>query len=853
MKGKIIKALLKFLTFQLIAVLMLWLIPVGSVFGEGNKEYNIEALEVAIEEAAKVLEESKEALDSANKLLDDAQAKADEANKILSRDEVALQEAEARLYNAKTRVSEAENALACASEGDDIESLEANLLSARDELQSAQKAYDDAVAALEEARANADQAQLDLDQAKLAIDEANINLETAQKAYDDAVVALEKAKKNSEVSEDSQDNNQNNDENNNGSNNNGSNGNNGNNSEGNNSENSNSNEESGNTNEEPGSNENLTLLAVNSSNLVEKDLEINPSISTDKDDYSPGETVVISGTGFYLDTEYTLRVTRPDGAKDTATVTSDSNGSFTYNYQLDGITGEYLVEAIDGEGSILTSYKFTDTETCEDTKVDLHQAHQGADSSTFTPDIAGDNGGITTPGVVWHFILNGLDKDTPPATLYISFVSAGSSTVTASNGGKTQHFWVWTPTDDKLAEGQVYALVDSCGYNNLVLSHVCHNGDSSGGTIIVTKSGMEEGDLVSVSLYKGSNLIKTETDVSNGVYTFSGLDFGNDYSITEVYNSGNTYTYATATQNPSNPLEISSSTPVINVSLVNNPEKCSITITKKDATDGSVLAGSTFRLFEADGITPAKDVWGNPLANQVSDASGMAYFTNIAIGTYVVKEVGAPIGYVLADPVTVIVGGESGLNVAIEIRDPRIPGSITITKINSSTGRTTMSGVGFTIYYKASGNPVYPEAFTNDSGLVTFAGLPWGTYTIAETSPPSGFTPAGPVDITKTKDNAATGVAITVSNTPIPLPPPPSPPPPTPTPTTTPTVTVAGVATPFLEVLGISELPFTGLHPAIPIAGSVLILAGAILLVLTIRRKQRKLGEEKIKLNGSKL
>ncbi|MBC7334364.1 MAG: hypothetical protein H5T85_07940, partial [Actinobacteria bacterium] len=446
MKNKVTKALFKFFVFPLIAVLMLWLLPVSSVFGEGTSGSNIKELEEAVESAKKILEEAKEALDTANQVLIETQAKADEANKILSEAESSLQEAEARLADANVKVSEAKAALENASEGDDVESLQANLSSAEEELQAAQKAYDDAEAALEVAKANVEQAQQELEQAKLAVDEATGNLESAQKAYDDAVAALEEAQKNLAENDD----NQNGDQNNSNSDDN----------DGNNDDGSN-NEGGGENNGGSNSNENLTLLGVNSGTFGQEDPKINPSITTDKDDYHPEETVVISGSGFYPDTEYTIRVTRPDGAKDSSNVTSDGNGSFTYTYQLDGITGEYLVEAIDSEGSALASCKFTDTATCDDTRVDLHSDHQGADSSTFNEE-TGNNGGITKPGVVWHFILNGLSKDTPPATLYISFEGAKSSTVTASNGGKTQHFWVWTPTDDKLVSGQVYALVDSC-------------------------------------------------------------------------------------------------------------------------------------------------------------------------------------------------------------------------------------------------------------------------------------------------------------------------------------------------------------------------------------------------------
>ena len=53
-------------------------------------------------------------------------------------------------------------------------------------------------------------------------------------------------------------------------------------------------------------------------------------------------------------------------------------------------------------------------------QVPLHEAHQGADSSTFSPD--NDCGDYTT-GVVWHFILNQYSGDA--AELHAQFEGAG--------------------------------------------------------------------------------------------------------------------------------------------------------------------------------------------------------------------------------------------------------------------------------------------------------------------------------------------------------------------------------------------------------------------------------------------
>jgi hypothetical protein len=98
-------------------------------------------------------------------------------------------------------------------------------------------------------------------------------------------------------------------------------------------------------------------------------------ICTDKDDYAPEETVHITGGGFAAGTSLTIKVTRPDGSAVTGdgsfapwptdydTVVVDTAGGFQFDYVLDGITGKYLVEALDGNGTVLASHTFTDART----------------------------------------------------------------------------------------------------------------------------------------------------------------------------------------------------------------------------------------------------------------------------------------------------------------------------------------------------------------------------------------------------------------------------------------------------------------------------------------------------------
>jgi hypothetical protein len=85
-------------------------------------------------------------------------------------------------------------------------------------------------------------------------------------------------------------------------------------------------------------------------------------IWTDKEDYSPGDTVTIYGSGFNANAEITITIVQPNGTVDTITdVYSDENGSFNAYYVInnDDPVGLYTVTATDGTNTASTT--FTDS------------------------------------------------------------------------------------------------------------------------------------------------------------------------------------------------------------------------------------------------------------------------------------------------------------------------------------------------------------------------------------------------------------------------------------------------------------------------------------------------------------
>jgi hypothetical protein len=180
------------------------------------------------------------------------------------------------------------------------------------------------------------------------------------------------------------------------------------------------------------------------------------TIWTDKPDYYPGDTVTIFGAGFLPDNTVLIKVTRPDYSIDSWTVTSDAGGYFTTTYQLDGMTGTYLVLAIDPvTDQTLASTSFTDS---------IQSTLEGWDIEP--PKIGWTTGNVKgwreDGWVPYHFKIKGLAKNTDYniviAVDYFLPDSSGTYYYNSTAGWygiDAQRHWnyTWTYNDDNPMSG----------------------------------------------------------------------------------------------------------------------------------------------------------------------------------------------------------------------------------------------------------------------------------------------------------------------------------------------------------------------------------------------------------------
>ncbi|MDU5561788.1 MAG: FctA domain-containing protein, partial [Streptococcus parasanguinis] len=83
---------------------------------------------------------------------------------------------------------------------------------------------------------------------------------------------------------------------------------------------------------------------------------------------------------------------------------------------------------------------------------------------------------------------------------------------------------------------------------------------------------------------------------------------------------------------------------------------------------GDYLAGAVFGLFEADGVTPVANPYGQGQAQAISGQDGLASFVGFEAKDYVIKELSAPSGYQLSNEVIQVSANDfaSAINLVVD-------------------------------------------------------------------------------------------------------------------------------------------------------------------------------------------
>lgn len=222
-----------------------------------------------------------------------------------------------------------------------------------------------------------------------------------------------------------------------------------------------------------------------------------------------------------------------------------------------------------------------------------------------------------------------------------------------------------------------------------------------------------------------NNVVTTATSGTDGVVLFNSVQYG-IYTIKETtppagYILSSAVLTASITEygvtETANPASIS------NTVITGNIE-----ITKLDEDNVTPLMWASLSLFAPDDLT-----FSTPLDTQTSAADGKVRFENVPYGSYVIKETAAPTGYVVSDDTVNVTVSQQDLTVdAGTYINAKIRSTIEVLKRN--TRREPLQGAIFTLY-----NDIGTEigqATSGTNGIALFENVPYGNYTVKETTPP---------------------------------------------------------------------------------------------------------------------
>lgn len=218
-------------------------------------------------------------------------------------------------------------------------------------------------------------------------------------------------------------------------------------------------------------------------------------------------------------------------------------------------------------------------------------------------------------------------------------------------------------------------------------------------------------------------------------------------------------------------------TPVVEqeVTVGDERQKVAISVEKQDAENGAVVAGAVFGIYDKEDITADGKVIvaaDTLLQEMTSDEKGQAGCTlDLPLGSYYVKELKAPAGYVSSNEVLNFDASYQGQDVetvVLKAVKKNQPTTVEITKSDITTG-TELDGASLKVLDK-DGNVVDEWTSVKDAPHVIKRLVVGETYTLREEFAPYGYLKATDVEFTvedngdvqkvEMKDEVPTGLLI---------------------------------------------------------------------------------------------
>ena len=166
---------------------------------------------------------------------------------------------------------------------------------------------------------------------------------------------------------------------------------------------------------------------------------------------------------------------------------------------------------------------------------------------------------------------------------------------------------------------------------------------------------------------------------------------------------------------------------------------------KKVDEDGNALGGALIGIFRTSDGEFTKE---KALMTTVSAEDGSFSFENIPFGTWYIREIEQPTGFVLNDMVYPVTVEQNRQVVGVEIVNKHIRGNIILTKVDADYPENKLTGANFEVYKDNNGDGKLDDGDTlvgtlteSEMGVYEMKDLLYGHYLVKETKAPDGFLP----------------------------------------------------------------------------------------------------------------
>ena len=164
---------------------------------------------------------------------------------------------------------------------------------------------------------------------------------------------------------------------------------------------------------------------------------------------------------------------------------------------------------------------------------------------------------------------------------------------------------------------------------------------------------------------------------------------------------------------------------------------------KKSDEDGKALGGAFIGIFKTGTTEFTKET---AIATTVSAEDGSFSFTKVPYGTWVIREIESPKGYVLSEEEIAVTISEVEEVVEVELVNYFIRGSISLTKVDKDYPDNELMGAVFEVYSDTNGDgkldkdDVLLGTMTEmEGGVYQMTELRYGKYLVREKTAPTGY------------------------------------------------------------------------------------------------------------------